>query len=308
MQKAHKDRIFQVVKVIFPLFLLVLAALEIQKIGINLDLLRSEVSQLQIWEMALVFIISICAITPMFLYDVMLVKLLKIRIPARKLVKQSFIINTFSNLIGFGGLAGLMLRNYYYGKHNRNKQSLLKTIASVTLFAVTGISLFASVMLIGYRNFPLLNEIKWLYFAVLAISLLLPLYILFNLFPRKRKSDSTLSFSFIVRLVSASVLEWTAVFFVIWFLTYVLSIPIQVTDLIPIFIIASCAWIASLIPGGIGSFDLVFLWGTQSLGILDEKIIVLLIFYRAGYFVLPFLISVVLFMKEYWVRSRQFPG
>ena len=35
-----------------------------------------------------------------------------------------------------------------------------------------------------------------------------------------------------------------------------------------------------MIPGGIGSFDLVFLWGAQSLGILDEKVLVLLILYQ----------------------------
>ena len=91
-------------------------------------------------------------------------------------------------------------------------------------------------------------------------------------------------------------------FFIIWFLTFILNIPIELSALIPIFLIASCAGIISMIPGGIGSFDLVFLWGTQSVGIADGKVLFLLILYRIGYFVLPFLFSALLFIKEYWER------
>ena len=57
-----------------------------------------------------------------------------------------------------------------------------------------------------------------------------------------------------------------------------------------------------MIPGGLGSFDLVFIWGTQNLLESDEKVLALLIFYRLGYFIIPFIISTVLFIKEYWEK------
>lgn len=78
-----------------------------------------------------------------------------------------------------------------------------------------------------------------------------------------------------------------------------LNIPLSFHELVPVFIVASCAGIASMIPGGLGSFDLVFIWGTQNLNILDEKVLVMLVFYRSGYFLLPFLLAVALFIKKY---------
>ncbi|CAM4104072.1 lysylphosphatidylglycerol synthase domain-containing protein [Lederbergia lenta] len=300
MLRFDRERFFQIIQIILPLLLLILAGVEIQKAisGMNKELLRDVVSQIPNWQIVLIFIISICAITPMFLYDAMLVKLLGIKVRAMRLVKQSFIVNTFSNLVGFGGIAGLILRNYFYAKHDLNKRVLLKNIASVTIFSLTGISLLASVFLLSYRNFSLFDEIGWLFFAVLAVSLFLPSFILFYLVQHQRRTNSSISLAVFVKLVLASLLEWTALFCAIWFFTFVLNIPIGVTDLLPVFIIATCAGIASMIPGGIGSFDLVFIWGTQNLGIIDEKVLALLIFYRISYFVFPFLLSVVLFHKE----------
>ncbi|MBS4223945.1 bifunctional lysylphosphatidylglycerol flippase/synthetase MprF [Lederbergia citrea] len=302
--RIQKKQLLQLLKTIFPLLLLIMAAFEIQKTarGINVNLLQSEVSHLNFVEIALIFIISFCAVSPMFLYDTMIVKLLGIKIPRKRLVRQSFIANTFSNIIGFGGLVGLMLRSYFYTKYDVEKQGLLKTIASVTLFYLTGISLLAWIVPITFGKIPLLSESKWLWFAVFAVGLYLPLFLVFYLLHNKKTAGSPLNLNVAARLVLVSVLEWVAIFFVIWFLAYALQVPIQLKELIPIFIIASCAGIISMIPGGMGSFDLVFLWGTQSIGILDEKVIVLLIFYRVGYFVLPFLFAVALFIKEYWDR------
>ncbi|WP_325167491.1 bifunctional lysylphosphatidylglycerol flippase/synthetase MprF [Lederbergia citri] len=300
--KIQKKQLFQVLKILFPLLLLILAVVEIQKSvrGVDFNLLQQEVSQLQIWEVALFFIVALFAVSPMFLYDTVIVKLLGVKISPKRLIKQSFIVNTFSNIIGFGGLVGLMLRSYFYTKYDIEKQGLLKTIASVTLFYLTGISLISWIIPIGYRNFPLFQDTKWLMLAVLVVILYLPIFIVLYVWQNKRKSGSHLKLRIEGQLVLVSALEWTAVFIVIWYLTYLLNIPIPLSHLIPIFIIASCAGIVSMIPGGMGSFDLVFLWGMQSFGILDEKVLVLLILYRLGYFIFPFLLAAVLFIKEYW--------
>ena len=71
----------------------------------------------------------------------------------RKLIRHSFIANTFSNLIGFGGLVGLMLRSYFYSKYKEEKEGMLKNIASVTLFYLTGISLLAWIVPIFFWDF-----------------------------------------------------------------------------------------------------------------------------------------------------------
>jgi phosphatidylglycerol lysyltransferase len=300
----RKDQVFKVVKVLFPLWLLILAIFEINKAvnGVDVNSLRNEVSQLPPWELAVILIISFCAITPMFFYDITLVRILGIKMKTRKILQHSFIVNTFSNLIGFGGLVGLILRSYFYTKYTEEKEGVLKNIASVTLFYLTGISLLAWIVPIFFWDIQLLRETKWLFIAVILVSLYVPIFIGIYIIRYKKVNASLLNGKVAVKLITTSVVEWVAVFLVIWFLTFILNIPIELSALIPTFLIASCAGIVSMIPGGIGSFDLVFLWGAQSVGIANEKILFLLILYRMGYFVLPFLFSALLFIKEYWER------
>ena len=87
-------------------------------------------------------------------------------------------------------------------------------------------------------------------------------------------------------------------FLAILFLCKILGIPISFKNLFPVFIVAACAGIISMIPGGLGSFDLVLIWGMQDLQVPEEKVIVLLLFYRIGYYLVPFIISAVLFVKD----------
>ena len=307
MFTIRKAQLVQIIKILFPLLLLVLAVYEIQQVasGVDVNLLRNEVSQLQLWELALILIVSLLAITPMFGYDILLMKVLGIQLKARELIRHSFIANSFSNLIGFGGLVGFFLRNYFYSKYKEEKEGMLKNIASVTLFYLTGISLLAWMVPLFFRDFSLLSEEKWLFLAVIAVSLYAPIFIIIYTIRNKKSNASAFSHTVAIQLIVTSVVEWLAVFAVIWFLTFVLTIPIGLSALIPIFLIASCAGIASMIPGGLGSFDLVFLWGTQSIGIADEKVLVLLVLYRLGYFILPFLFAASLFVKEYWTRWNQ---
>ncbi|UXJ69710.1 bifunctional lysylphosphatidylglycerol flippase/synthetase MprF [Lysinibacillus fusiformis] len=305
MFNVRKEALLKFLKILCPVILLAIAIYEIQQTvsGIDVHLLQKEVNELQLWELLLIFLITFIAITPMIFYDVILVNILGIKINKRNLLNHSFIVNTFSNLIGFGGLVGIFLRDYFYSKYKEDKEGMIKSIASVTLFYLTGISLLTWFMYIFFWDFPLLKEERWLSIAVILVSL----YVLafWATYLIRYKKESSLKPKISLQLMITSVAEWLAVFFVIWALTLILKIPIGLSALIPIFLIASSAGIVSMIPGGVGSFDLVFLWGTQSIGIADEKVLFLLILYRVGYFVLPFLVSVLLFIKEYWMRWNE---
>jgi len=279
MFNVRKEALLKFLKILFPIVLLAIAIYEIQQTvsGIDVHLLRKEVNELQLWELLLILFITFCAITPMIFYDVILVKIVGIKINYRILLNHSFIVNTFSNLLGFGGLVGVFLRNYFYSKYKEDKEDLLKSIASVTLFYLTGISLLAWIMYIFYWDFPLLKEVRWLSIAVIIVSLYVPAFIVMRIIRYKKANSLNQKVS--LQLMITSVAEWLAIFLVIWILTLILKIPIELSALIPIFLIASCAGIVSMIPGGVGSFDLVFLWGTQNLGIADEKVLFLLILY-----------------------------
>lgn len=261
MFNVRKESLFKFLKILFPIALLAIAIYEILQTisGIDVHLLRKEVNELQIWELLFILFITFCAITPMIFYDVILVKILGIKINNRLLLNHSFVVNTFSNLIGFGGLVGVFLRNYFYSKYKEDKEDLLKSIASVTLFYLTGISLLAWIMYLFYWDFPLLKEVRWLKIAVILVSLYVPVFIAMLVIRNKKAGSIKPKIS--LQLMGTSVTEWVAVFLVIWILTFILKIPIEFSDLLPIFLIASCAGIVSMIPGGVGSFDLVFFMG-----------------------------------------------
>jgi phosphatidylglycerol lysyltransferase len=302
-----KEKVLKVVKFIFPVLLLIFAVIEIKKFTGNIDahLLKGEINHLNIWLLILIFVVAFVAVLPMVLYDVILVKILKIEVSKRELTEQSFIANSFSNLIGFGGLIGAMLRTYFFHKHEKDKRKLLGVIATVSLFYLTGISFLSLIVTISYRNFPLFVHTRWLYFAVLGVSLYLPIFLTIHIFKSGKDNQQRLTLKTSVELVIVSVIEWFAVFGAILILTKILGIHISFLDLFPVYIVAACAGIISMIPGGLGSFDLVFLWGMQDLHIPEEKVVVLLLFYRIGYYFIPFLISLIFFVRLYWQRWNQ---
>lgn len=304
MLGIRKEKILKVVKFIFPLFLLIFAIIEIKKftVGLNMQLLKNEINQLNFWILLLILAITFAAVLPMLLYDVILVRILSLKVPKRELLEQSFIANSFSNLIGLGGLVGAMLRTYFFHKLEHDKRRLLGVIASVSLFYLTGVSALSWIVTTRFHQFPLFVDVKWLYFAVLGVGLYLPIFFIIHTFKSKKDNQKLITTKVGIELIVVSIVEWLAVFMAIFALSRVLGIPISFENLFPVYIVAACAGIISMIPGGLGSFDLVFIWGMQDLHVPEEKVLVLLLFYRIGYYFIPFIISLVFFIKMYWVK------
>jgi phosphatidylglycerol lysyltransferase len=302
-----KERILKVAKFIFPLFLLIFAIIEMKKFtgDLNVQLLRNEISQLNFGTIVLILVITFSAVLPMQLYDVILVRILKLRVPKKVILEQAFIANSFSNLIGFGGLVGAMLRTYFYHKLEHDKRKLLGGIATVSLFYLTGISVLSWIVTIGFHHFPLFGDAKWLYFAVLAVGLYVPAFLLIHKLKSKKDGGSLITTSVAIELIIVSVVEWFSVFSAILLLSKILGISLTFESLFPVYIVSACAGIISMIPGGLGSFDLVFIWGMKDLHVPQEKVLVLLLLYRVGYYFVPFLISMVLFVKLYWEKWNQ---
>ncbi|MCH6267497.1 bifunctional lysylphosphatidylglycerol flippase/synthetase MprF [Bacillus sp. FJAT-50051] len=307
MKGYQKDKIFKIVKFLFPLLLLIFAIFEIKKFVGNLDvhLLEKELNQLNFLTLLLIIGITFSAVLPMLLYDVILVRILGAKVPKKELLEQSFIANSFSNLIGFGGLIGAALRTYFFHKLEQDKRRLLSVIATVSLFYLAGISLLSWAAALWFRKFPLFVDTKWLYFAVLGVALYLPVFLMIHRMNAKKGKQSLITVKEGTKLIGVSFVEWIAVFFAIYLLTRILGISIRIEDLFPVYIAAVCAGIISMIPGGLGSFDLVFIWGMQEFHMAEEKVLVLLLLYRVGYYLLPFIVSLIFFVKLYWERWNQ---
>jgi len=300
--KINKSALVQWLKVILPILLMIFAIHEIGKIlgNVNGREIANKLKSLDVRTVTLIAVIPLILVFPMFFYDYFIIKKLKLKRPLRRLLKESLIINSFSNLIGFGGLVGVLLRTHYFKKKDVDSTSFFKTIASVTLFYLAGISLFTWILPIFYWGFPMFKDHKILVAAAGVIGLYVPFLIIKASVQLIKGTTTNRRVLDDVALLGVSILEWLGAFTFMTILMYMLHIPISIANVIPIFIVASCAGIVSMIPGGLGSFDLVFIWGAQSLHIPNESILVLLLFYRVGYYVVPFLAGLVLFTRELW--------
>lgn len=307
MLVIKKDKVFKMLKFVFPLFLLVFAVNEIKKFIGNVDvrLLEHELDQLSFISLVLIIVVTVAAVLPMIFYDVILVRSLGGEVSRKELLEQSFIANSFSNMIGFGGLVGAMLRTYFFNKLEHDKRRLVQLIATISLFYLTGISLLSWIVVVEFRHYPLFQDTKWLWFAVLGIGLYFPLFYFIHSVKAKRDQVPLISGIDGIKLIVVSLFEWLCVFMALWLLTKLLGISIPIRNLFPVYVVAACAGIISMIPGGLGSFDLVFIWGMQDLHVPEEKVLVLLLFYRLGYYILPFIAGAVLFVKLYWERWNQ---
>lgn len=278
---GKKEKLLTVGKFLFPLLLSIIAIVELKKFVGELDvqLLQNEINQLYLGTLILIFSVMFLAFIPMLLYDVMLMKILGLRVKKKKLAEQALIANSYSNLIGFGGIVGGMIRTYFYHRLLKNKRRLVSGIAAVSLFYLTGISFLAFIVVIGYRYFPIFLQVKWLFYTVLVISLYLPIFIGIHFYKNLMANESLITVGAGVKLFLISVLEWFSVFLAFWLLCEIMNIAVSFEDLFPVFVIATCAGIISMVPGGLGTFDLVFIWGMQYLQIPEEKVLVLLLFY-----------------------------
>ncbi len=300
----NKEKLFTIVKFLIPLLLLIFAIFELKKFieNIDLGLLQTEIDQLRIRTLLLIFVVMFAAVLPMLLYDVMLMKILGLRARKKEVLERALIANTYSNLFGFGGLIGVMLRTYFYHKFEDDKRRLVGGIAAVSFFYMTGLSMLAIFVAVGFWDHPIFVQTRWFYFAVLGVSFYLPVFLGLHVVKNRRDRQSLIGFRNGAKLFFISLIEWSAVFSGIWILAWLMNIPVSVEQLFPVYVAATCAGIISMIPGGLGSFDLVFIWGMQYIDVLEEKVLVLLLFYRIGYYFLPFLLSTGLFIKLYWEK------
>lgn len=296
----HKN-VLRYLKIILPVVVFILSVMEIPLFlsTIDANLLLIEIKRFNIGKLILVLLITMAAVSPMFLYDTLILKSVQRTFPIKQRLKQSFIVNAFSNAMGFGGIISSMLRKYFYQTKHDDQRQLSDRLGNMAYFYITGLSFLAVITLIIYRERFLLMEIPLLYIVVIAVALYLPVLIFSFMWNNKGRSFASKTR---LQLIAVSFLEWTSAFLAIWLVATILNINISFHELLPLFVIASCVGVVSMIPGGIGSFDLTFIWGSQLIGLQSEKVLFLLILFRIGYFFFPFLLALILFIRDYWEK------
>lgn len=308
MKKFWKTQWFsRLLKIGVPLVILIVLYVESNQALKNLDfnLLKNNFSNLAFGKMLLIFLVGLGAVFPMLLYDFVLSRHLRMTIPVNKKIVYSWTANTMSNFIGFGGIAGMLIRTFFYGQHGYEKKRLVKGIGLITLFYLSGMSLLSWLPLLGIIRTPIFDEVKWIHFALVGIALYFPVLII----SLKRKKGETaperISGREIFSLAVISLLEWNFAFILIYIITAALGVSVSIPTMYATFIVASFAGIISMLPGGIGSFDLMYLLGMEGLGVPTETTLLILLLYRISYFMIPALLGAITLFVYFWQEMNQ---
>ena len=243
------------------------------------------------------------AVAPMMIYDRILNKELNQNQKLSYLLETSWTINSLNNMIGFAGLVNVGLRYSFYGDEERPEKSM-QGISRVIPYFMSGFSLFALISLVFTIIFPISMGIKQYWPALLGACLYLPI-ILFVSNRKKWVYFGQLSRRTILSLVLASALDWASVLSFFLLVGYVLGYNLPIYDVIPLFMIAITIGIISMIPGSLGSFDLIMVSGLVGLGIDKAQALSWLLVFRLFYYILPFCLGVVLFLKNMGGRLNE---
>ena len=100
-------------------------------------------------------------------------------------------------------------------------------------------------------------------------------------------------------LLLASTAEWGTALGSFVSVAYLMGLHVPLYNLIPLYFLAVIIGIFSMIPGGIGSFDLIVITGLTSMGVSNALAVSLLLLFRLTYYVIPFLLGVVFFSNTW---------
>ena len=235
------------------------------------------------------------AVLPMILYDVGTTRALRVQLPWTELFVNGWIINTINNLAGFGGVVGATLRMNSYSK-NKESKSVVATVTKTALFMLTGLSLLSMVMLVVlcfYRQSPYFHYWIWL----LGGSCFAPGLFIFIKLNQKRLFRE-FSNRIIATFYTASFGQWLGAMLIFLFIGHQVVPEMNVLKVAPLFVVATLIGMMTMVPGGMGTFDVLMILGLSAVHVGREVAVVWILFYRLFYFIFPFLSGMALFIHR----------
>ncbi|MFC5406195.1 bifunctional lysylphosphatidylglycerol flippase/synthetase MprF [Cohnella soli] len=282
-------------------------------------------------RLLLLLALSLAAVASVSGYEFVLRRHFRLPIGHWTTFRLAWIANTSNNVIGFAGIAGAALRTYMYRNRGISVPIITASIAFLSTITISGISLLAWGDLAGLLPIDaVIRSHHWTLYAVWAIALYLPGYLVFQRTPfyaRWLNRDlPQMNVSTIVASVAVSVVEWVLAGIAFWMIASTLLPDFPFRTALGIYTVAAAAGLVSLAPGGIGGFDLIALLGLQALGYPPEKTAAVLVLFRMMYYLVPWLIGLVMGAFEFaqdqrkvtennvegalngWQRFWEFPG
>lgn len=292
--KVHLNKL----KMIFLISVIVIVIFELSNVAktISIDQLSTIFSRISVGNILLMALIGLISIIPMIGYDFTLNQILEQKPKKLFVFETSWLINTLNNIVGFGGFVSAGLRSEFYGKKTSGKK-VLQALSKILVFTMSGLSIYAliSFFLVIFDDHNQFLRQYWIW--LIGGGLYFPIVFCLSLFG-KGEYLGDLKSSHRLQLIATSFLEWTGVLVSFIATGLLMGIHVNIRDTVPLFIAATVIGIVSMIPGELGSFDLMMIIGLSALGTPRETVVAWLLLFRLFYYLVPFAIGLVFFFKN----------
>lgn len=300
------EKRWSLIKGLFVFSVLWFVAFEVGRIfkGISWEQVKINLSSQSFGNIVLMIIAGFVAVLPMLVYDFVIVSFLPGQYSLREILRNGWITNTFTNIAGFGGFLGATLRANFYGK-NASKKQVVFALSKIALFLLSGLSLFCIVSLIMIFGFGYDHRFDQYSIWLIGGALYFPGLIIFT---RMTDSDffKDLSWKKELILILGSVFEWGSAAGMFLLIGTLMGVQVNLGEVMVLYFIASIIGVISLVPGGLGSFDVFMLIGLLNLGVVNGEGVAWLLFFRMFYYILPFFVGIFLFVRDAGKRLNQF--
>ncbi|WP_076459555.1 bifunctional lysylphosphatidylglycerol flippase/synthetase MprF [Limosilactobacillus caccae] len=257
------------------------------------------------WEKILLLLVAGCiAVIPMLGYDVAITHLLPGKFKKGYIIRCGWITNTLTNIAGFGGILGSTLRAYFYRK-NATKKEILLAISKIAVFLLSGLSVLCWLALIimfifhdggHFNHYALWLVGGGLYFPVVYYFTVIHNNKVFNDVTPKLGSF----------LVASSTCEWLFVALFFLLIGWCLGVHDNLINVLPLYVVAQVLGVLSMIPGALGSFDILMMLELSLLGIPQTTSVIWLLLFRIFYYVVPLIFAGGMFIHNLANQLNQF--
>lgn len=296
-------KVLKIVQNIIIVVIFFMALRELYKIFIDIDinLFNKYAHRLTLINILIIAVLGVISYMPLSFYDLVIRKRVPIDMSRRQLYKYSWIATSVSNIIGFGGSTAVLIKNYFYKNHVKNQSKLTKENLKVVGLNLSGFSLICLIYSIWciftIKNFDIV------FYGSTIIGLYIIGVFIFSTYKfLKDKDKDTYYCTF--KIAGISILEWATTILLIYALIVIIGIKITLIQFFPIYIKAIIIAIISMVPGGVGTFDLTLLTGLKSFNVESEQILLLLILYRISYYIVPLVIGVILYITDLYKKAN----
>ncbi len=289
-------RIRRVAPFVFFTIALLISARELGKLDVHA--IRSVFRSVDITRLLLVQTLALIGVLAMTCYDWQASRMLKLRFAPAVLLRNAWIANTFNNVIGFSGLAGSGIRLLFTSETVGVGQAV--AFSTLILFSIpVGLAVLCwPVLLTGGAGLHRLPLPTWLGFLALAgFAAYLPAYFLIlrrRLLPSIIALPAGIRLSGLMAMTVISTLDWLLAALVLAVALQASGVQFHWLAFISAFILACALGILSLVPGGLGVFEVSMVALMSPFTPSPEPLVSGVLIYRVCYFLVPWVIGVFL--------------